>query len=171
MDRTSPEIIKEVESALEKKFASVMNVGLSEIGGVKHMAEILNEAERGTEKYILDELGKKDPVLTEEIRKRMFVFEDIATLDASSIQRFLREADSKDLLVALKGASKEVTEAFYNNMSSRMSEMLKEDAQYLHGVRISDVQDAQQRLMGIVRKLEESGEIIISRGRKDEFVD
>lgn len=171
MDRTSPEIIKEVEAALEKKFSSVMDVGLSEIGGVKHMAEILNETERGTEKYILDELGKKDPALTEEIRKRMFVFEDIATLDSNSIQRFLREADSKDLLVALKGASKEVTEAFYSNMSARMSEMMKEDAQYLHGVRLSDVQDAQQRLMGIVRKLEEAGEIFISRGRKDEFID
>jgi flagellar motor switch protein FliG len=101
----------------------------------------------------------------------MFVFEDIATLDAAAIQRFLREADSKDLLVALKGSSKEVSDAFYSNMSARMSEMMKEDAQYLHGVRISDVQDAQQRLMSIVRRLEESGEITISRGKKDEFID
>jgi flagellar motor switch protein FliG len=101
MDRTSPEVIKELEAALEKKFSSVMTMGLSEIGGVNHIAEILNETDRGTEKYILDELGKKDPTLTEEIRKRMFVFEDIATLDATAIQRFLREADSKDLLVAL----------------------------------------------------------------------
>lgn len=170
MDRTSPDIVKEVETALEKKFSSVMSVGLAEIGGVKHIAEILNEVDRSTEKFILEELGKKEPSLTEEIRKRMFVFEDIATLDATSIQRFLREADTKDLLIALKGSTPEISEAFYSNMSARMSEMMKEDAQYMHGVRLADVQEAQQRLMGIIRKLEESGEIYISRGRKDEII-
>ena len=171
MDRTSPEVVKQVEAALEKKLSSVMSVGLSEIGGIKQIAEILNEANRQTEKYILDELGKRDPALTEEIRKRMFVFEDIATLDATSIQRFLRDADTKDLLVALKGTSSEIADAFYSNMSTRMNEMMREDAQYLHGVRLSDVQDAQQRLMGIIRRLEEEGEIFISRGKKDEIID
>jgi len=171
MDRTSPEIVKQVEEALEKKFSSVMSVGLSEVGGIKQMAEILNEADRGTEKFILDELAKKEPALTEEIRKRMFVFEDIATLEPSAIQRFLRDADTKDLLIALKGSSTDVSEAFYSNMSTRMREIMMEDAQYLHGVRVSDVQDAQQRLMGVLRKLEEAGEIFISRGKRDEIID
>jgi flagellar motor switch protein FliG len=127
--------------------------------------------DRGTEKHILEEMSKKEPKLAEEIRRRMFVFEDISTLEPSAIQRFLSEVDTKDLLVALKGSSEEVRQIFYSNMSSRMSEMMKEDAQYMHGVRLSDVEDAQQRLVGIVRKLEESGEIFISRGRKDEIID
>ncbi len=170
MERTSPEIVKEVEAALEKKFSSSISMGLSEIGGVKHMAEMLNEIDRGTEKYILEELGKRKPVLTEEIRKRMFIFEDIITLEPQYIQRFLRDADTKDLLIALKGSSKEVADVFYQNMSTRMSEMMQEDAQYLHGVRLTDVEEAQQKLVGIVRKLEEAGEIFISRGRKDELI-
>lgn len=170
MDRTSPEIVKEVEAAIEKKFSSVMSVGLAEIGGVKHMAEILNEVDRSTEKYIMEELGKKEPNLTEEIRKHMFVFEDIVTLDLIAIQRFLREADSKDLIVALKGSTKEVSDVFYGNMSSRMSEMMREDAEYMHNVRLADVEEAQQRLVALVRKLEEDGEIYISRGRKDEII-
>lgn len=170
MDRTSPEIVKEVEKTLEKKFASVMSVDFTEIGGVKHIAEVLNSVDRSTEKHIMEELSVKDPQLTEEIRRRMFVFEDIVTLDSISIQRFLSEADSKDLLIALKGSSEEVAEVFYSNMSSRMSESLKEDAQYLRGVRLSDVDEAQQRLVGVVRSLEERGEIYVSRGRKDEIL-
>jgi len=170
MERTSPEIVKEVEAALEKKFSSSISMGLSEIGGVKHMAEMLNEIDRGTEKYILEELGKRKPVLTEEIRKRMFIFEDIITLEPQYIQRFLRDADTKDLLIALKGSSREVADVFYQNMSTRMSEMMQEDAQYLHGIRLTDVEEAQQKLVGIVRKLEETGEIFISRGRKDELI-
>ena len=170
MDRTSPEVVKEVERTLEKKFASVMSVDFTEIGGVKHIAEVLNSVDRSTEKHIMEELSVKDPQLTEEIRRRMFVFEDIVTLDSISIQRFLSEADSKDLLIALKGSSEEVAEVFYSNMSSRMSESLKEDAQYLRGVRLSDVDEAQQRLVGVVRSLEERGEIYISRGRKDEIL-
>lgn len=170
MERTSPEIVKEVEAALEKKFSSSISMGLSEIGGAKHMAEMLNEIDRGTEKYILEELGKRKPALTEEIRKRMFIFEDIITLEPQYIQRFLRDADTKDLLIALKGSSKEVADVFYQNMSTRMSEMMQEDAQYLHGIRLTDVEEAQQKLVGIVRKLEEAGEIFISRGRKDELI-
>lgn len=170
MDRTSPDIVKEVERALEKKLASSMSFGLAEIGGVKHIASILNEVDRGTEKFIMEELGKSEPNLAEEIRKRMFIFEDIVTLDEISIQRFLREVDTKDLLVALKGTSKEVSDVFYANMSSRMSEMMKEEAQYLRSVRLVEVEEAQQRLVNIVRKLEDLGEIYISRSRKDEIV-
>lgn len=170
MDRTSPDVIKEVEKTLEKKFSSTMSVGLEEIGGVKHIAGILNEVDRGTEKYILEELSKKEPNLAEEIRKRMFIFEDIVTLDEMSIQRFLREVDTKDLLVALKGSNKDVSDVFYNNMSTRMAEMMRDEAQYMGTVRLAEVEEAQQKLVGIVRKLEEMGEIHISRGRKDEVI-
>lgn len=170
MDRTSPDIIKEVEHMLEKKFSSIMSADVTEAGGVRHMAEVLNNVDRGTEKYVLDELGKKQPELTEEIRKRMFLFEDIVTLDSISIQRFLRDADTKDLLIALKGSSKDVADVFYENMSSRMRDTMQEDAKYLHGVRLSEVEEAQQRLVALVRKLDEAREIVITRGRKDEIL-
>jgi len=170
MDRTSPEVVREVEKTLEKKFSSSMAVGLDEIGGIRHIAGILNEVDRGTEKFILEELGKKEPNLTEEIRKRMFIFEDIVTLDEIAIQRFLREVDTKDLLVALKGASKDVSDVFYANMSVRMAEMMREEAQYMGAVRLVEVEEAQQKMVGIIRKLEDTGEIYIARGRKDEII-
>jgi flagellar motor switch protein FliG len=170
MDRTSPEIIKEVEKTLEKQFSSVVTMDFTEIGGIKYMAEILNSVDRGTEKYILEELSNKDPKLTEEIRKLMFVFEDIITLDSASIQRFLSEVDSKDLMIALKGSSEQVCEVFYSNMSKRMSETIKEDSQYSRGVRLHDVEEAQQKLVNIVRRLEEAGEVYIVRGGKDEII-
>jgi len=171
MDRTSPEVVREVERTLEKKFSSTLTVdNLTEIGGVKQIASILNEVDRGTEKFIMEELTKKKPDLAEDIRKRMFIFEDIATLDQIAIQTFLRDVDTKDLLIALKGASKEVSDVFYSNMSSRMSEMMREEAQYMRGVRLTDVEEAQQRLVSVVRKLEESGEIYVARGRKDEII-
>lgn len=170
MDRTSPEIVKEVEKILERKFSSIVAVDYTEIGGVKYMAKILNSVDRGTEKYILETLGKKEPNLAEEIRKHMFVFEDIVTLDSDSIQRFLREVDSKDLLIALKGANEDVSEAIYSNMSSRMREIMKEDSQYLRSVRVHDVEEAQQKIVNIIRDLEEKDEIYISRGRKDEIL-
>ncbi|MPN08828.1 Flagellar motor switch protein FliG [bioreactor metagenome] len=164
-------MVKEVEKTLSKRFSSVATMDFAEIGGVKYMAEIMNSVDRGTEKYILEEMSKKDPGLAEEIRKLMFVFEDITTLDSAAIQRFLRDVDTKDLLIALKGSSEEISQVFYRNMSTRMAEMMQEDAQYLHGVRLADVEDAQQRMVAIVRKLEESGEIFISRGGKDEVID
>ena len=170
MDRTSPETVKEVEKVLETKIAAIGTVDYAEIGGTKYVAEILNSVDRGTEKYILEEMSASQPELTEEIRKRMFVFEDIATLDNQSIQRFLQDVDSKDLLIALKGSSKEVQDVFYSNMSSRMSETMKEDAKYLGGVRLSDVEQAQQKLVALIRNLEEAGEVYISRGGKDEII-
>jgi len=170
MEPAPPEIVREVEMAIERKFSSFISMVPSAVGGVKHMANILNAADRSTEKFILEELSKRSPELAEEIRKRMFVFEDIATLDPTSIQRLLREVESKDLLVALKGTAKEISEVFYENMSTRMSEMMKEDAQYMRGVRMAEVEDAQQRLVAIVRRLEEAGELVISRGRKDEII-
>lgn len=170
MDRTSPEIIKNVERVLERKFDSVVSIDYTEIGGVNYIADILNQVDRGTEKYIFDELTRRDPKLADDIRKRMFVFEDITSLDNISIQRFIREVDSKDLVVALKGANAEVTEAFFANMSQRMAETIKSDMEYLHNVRIRDVDEAQQRIVAIIRKLEEDGELVISKGGKDDII-
>jgi flagellar motor switch protein FliG len=170
MDSTSPEVIKDIEKMIENKLSMGEAVGTTEIGGIKYMAEILNSIDRGTEKFIMEELGKKDPKLAEEIRNKMFVFEDITTLDAIYVQRFLQDVNTNDLLVALKGSNKEVADIFYANMSLRMKETMEEEAKYLHGVRISDVEEAQQKLVALVRKLEESGEVVISRGRRDEII-
>lgn len=170
MDRTSPETIKNVERILERKFDSVVSIDFTEIGGVNYIADVLNQVDRGTEKYIFDELTRKDPKLADDIRKRMFVFEDIMQLDNISIQRFIREIDSKDLVVALKGANQEVTNVIFANMSQRMAETVKSDMEYLHNVRIRDVEEAQQRIVGIIRKLEEDGELVISKGGKDDII-
>lgn len=170
MDRTSPEIIRQVEAILEKKFESVLSVDLLEVGGINYIAEIMNKMDRGTEKYIFDELGKKDAKLTDEIRKRMFIFEDIITLDSISIQKFLREVDTKDMAIALKGSNKEVTAIIFENMSQRMSETIRSEIEYLHNVRVRDVEDAQQKIVAIIRRLEEEGEIVITKGGKDDII-
>ena len=170
MDRTSPEIVKIVEQNLEKKFSSLMSLDFTEIGGVNYIADIMNNMDRANEKYIFDELTRKDAALCEEIRKRMFVFEDITALDDMSIQRFLREVDSKDLVFALKGANKEVAETIFKNMSTRSSESVRSDLEYTHNVRLRDVEEAQQRIVGIIRRLESEGELVIVKGGKDEFI-
>lgn len=170
LDRASPEIISLVESTLEKKFVSIVSVDLMELGGVNYVADIMNHADRRTEKYIFDELGNSDPELTEEIRKLMFVFEDIVYLDNMEIQRFIRDVDSKDLAVALKAANEDVSNIIFQNMSQRMQQTIRSDIQYLHNVRMRDVEEAQQRIVGIIRQLEEAGEIEISKGGKDEII-
>ncbi|HAN44750.1 MAG TPA: flagellar motor switch protein FliG [Ruminococcaceae bacterium] len=170
MDRTAPETIKNVERILERKFSSVVNVDLMEIGGINYIADILNHVDRGTEKYIFDELSKKDPKLADDIRKKMFVFEDIIVLDSMAIQRFVREVDNRDLVVALKGANQEVANVIYANMSQRMAETIKSDLEYLHNVRMRDVEEAQQRIVAIIRRLEEEGELVIMKGGKDEII-
>ena len=170
MDNTSPDINKEIERMIEHKLSIGEALGTTAIGGTKYMAEVLNSVDRSTEKYILEELGKKNPLLAEEIRNRMFVFEDIVNLDPIYVQRFLQDTNINDLLIALKGASKEIKDVFYANMSLRMKETLEEEAKYVHGVRLSDVEEAQQRLVALIKQLEESGEIVISRGRKDEVI-
>jgi flagellar motor switch protein FliG len=139
MDRTSPEIIKQVEAILERKFESVISVDLLEVGGINYIAEIMNNIDRGTEKFIFDELNRKDPKLSEEIRKRMFVFEDIIILDNFAIQRFLREVDTKELAIALKGANKDVANIIFENMSQRMGDTVREEIEFLHNVRVRDV--------------------------------
>ena len=130
----------------------------------------MNRVDRATEKFIFDELGEKDAALADEIHKLMFVFEDIATLDSMTIQRFIREVDTKDLAVALKSANEDVKQLILQNMSSRMRESVEQDNQYLHNIRMRDVEEAQQKIVGIIRQLEEAGEIVIARGEGDEIL-
>jgi flagellar motor switch protein FliG len=170
MDRTSPEIIKEVEQVLERKLSSMMTQDYASTGGIQAIVEILLSVDRGTEKFIMETLEIQKADLAEEIRKRMFVFEDIVNLDSVSIQRFIREIDNSDLSVALKASTDEVKEVIYANMSKRMAEMLAEDMEFMGPVRLRDVEEAQQKIVNVIRKLEEAGEIIIARGGGDELI-
>lgn len=170
MDRTSPDVIKEVEKVLERKLASLVNQDYTIVGGVDSIVEILNTVDRGTEKHIMETLEIEDPELADEIRRKMFVFEDILSLDDRSIQRVLREVDNNELAVALKGANEDVQTVIFNNLSKRLAAMIKEDMEYMGPVRLKDVEEAQQKIVNIIRKLEDSSEIIISRGGGDEIV-
>ncbi len=170
MDRTSPEIIKEVERVLESKLASLVNQDYTIIGGVDAVVEILNAVDRGTEKHILESLEIEEPELADEIRKKMLVFEDILLLDDRAIQRVLRDVPTDDLALALKSTNEQVQNAVFNNMSKRLAVMIKEDMEFMGPVRMKDVEEAQQKVVNIIRKLEDSGEIIISRGGGDEIV-
>ncbi len=170
MDRTSPEVIKEVERILEKNLSSLVTEDFTAAGGVQSIVNILNTVDRGTEKYIMETLEIEDTDLAEEIRKRMFVFEDILTLDNRAIQRFLRDVENNQLAIALKGATDEVQKVIYSNMSKRLSEMIREDIEFMGPVRLKDVEEAQQKIVNIIRKLEDAGEIVISRGGGDEII-
>ena len=173
MDRASPDIIKEVEEALQKRFASVSMQDVADIGGVKFTAQLLNSVDRNSEKYIFDELGNRDRDLVDEIRKLMFVFEDIISLDNDAMQKLNRELsgdNQRDLIVALKNASEELKEAFLTNMSTRVAAIVKEEMEFLRSVRARDVEAAQQRIVAKVRELEERGDIVLDHGKDDEFV-
>jgi flagellar motor switch protein FliG len=170
MDRTSPDVIKEVENILEQKLASLVSQDYTIVGGVDSVVEMLNTIDRGTEKHIMENLEIEEPELADEIRKKMFVFEDILMLDDRSIQRVLREVENSELAVALKNANEEVQNVIFNNMSSRLVDMIKEDMEYMGPVRLKDVEEAQQKIVNIIRKLEDSAEIVISRGGGDEII-
>ncbi|MDF2486642.1 MAG: fliG [Herbinix sp.] len=170
MDRTSPDVIKEVERVLERKLASLVNQDYTIVGGVDSIVEILNTVDRGTEKHIMETLEIEEPELADEIRRKMFVFEDILSLDDKSIQRVLREVDNNELAVALKGSNEEVQNVIFNNLSKRLASMIREDMDYMGPVRLKDVEEAQQKIVNIIRKLEDSSEIIISRGGGDEII-
>lgn len=165
-----PGMIAIVEKTLQNRFASIVSTDQMEVGGVTYIADIMNHVDRSTEKYVFDELSENDPELAEEIRKLMFVFEDIANLDSMAVQRFIREIDTKDLAIALKASNEEVKEVILHNMSSRMRETIETDIQYLHNIRMRDVEEAQQKIVGVIRQLEESGEIVIARGKDDEII-
>ncbi len=170
MDRTSPDVIKEVERVLEAKLSSLVNQDYTIIGGVDAIVDILNTVDRGTEKHIMETLEIEEPELADEIRKKMFVFEDILLLDDRAIQRVLRDVDNSDLAIALKGSNEEVQGAIFNNLSKRLAVMIKEDMEFMGPVRMKDVEEAQQKIVNIIRKLEDSAEIVISRGGGDEII-
>ncbi len=171
MQSVSPDVLEQVEEVLATQMKSLFGGNVSEVGGVKFVAEMLNQVDRGAEKNILGNLERENPELATEIKNLMFVFEDIMLLDDKGIQRMLKEVDTKELALALKGASDTVGDKFFKNMSSRASEMMKEDMAFMGPVRVKDVEGAQQRIVDIVRRLEDDGEIIISgRGGDDEIV-
>ena len=171
MDRTPPEVIREIERVLERKLSSaVVTQSFSAVGGVKSLVEVLNWVDRTTEKTILESLSENNPDLAEEVKKLMFVFEDIIMLDDASIQKVLREVDGKELALALKGISEEVQGRIYKNMTERAATMLKEDMEFMGPVRLRNVEEAQQRIVGVIRRLEEQGEIVVSRGGGDEVI-
>ena len=170
MDRTSPDVIKEVERVLERKLSTLVNQDYTIVGGVDAIVSILNTVDRSTEKHIMETLEIEEPELADEIRKKMFVFEDILLLDDRAIQRVLRDVDNNELGVALKAANEDVQNVIFKNMSKRLATMIKEDMEFMGPVRMKDVEEAQQKIVGIIRKLEDSAEIVISRGGGDEIV-
>ncbi len=170
MDSASPEAIKAVEARLRRNFDSIMTTDYTAVGGVDYIADVMNHMDRSNEKIIFDRMYQVDQELTDEIRKRMLVFEDILTMDSNTIQRFIRECDMRDIVYALKNASDEMKELFFRNMSSRMAESVQSDLEVTVNVRLRDVEEAQQRIVNIIRRLEEEGQIILSKGGKDEII-
>ena len=170
MESASPGAVKMLEEELKKKFANIIVAEKVQVGGLDQIAAIMNNLERSSEKAVFDGLEKRNGKLAEEIRKRMFVFEDIVKMDDRSVQRFVRDCDTRDIVLALKGANREVAEKLFANMSSRMRQNIEEDLEITTNVRIRDVEEAQQRIVGIIRDLEERNEIIILKGGKDEII-
>ena len=170
MDRTSPDVLREVERVLERKLSTLSNEDYTLTGGVEAIVEVLNNVDRGTEKSIIEALEEEDPELAEEIKKKMFVFEDIVLLDDRAIQKTLRELDTQDLSKALKAVGTEVQEKIFSNMSKRAASLLREDMDFMGPLRLKDVEEAQQKIVNIIRKLEEEGEIVVARAGEDELV-
>lgn len=170
LDRTSPDILEEIEATLERRLSTFVTQDFTAAGGIEVAVDILNRVDRGTERTIMERLEDEEPELADEIKKRMFVFEDITLLSDRDIQLIVREVDNAEWVLALKTASDDVAERIFRNMSRRAAEMLKEEMEYLGPVRLRDVEDAQQKIVGIIRRLEEAGEIIVARGAEDEIV-
>ncbi|MBX9995923.1 flagellar motor switch protein FliG [Priestia aryabhattai] len=170
MGSTSPEVINEVEQILERKLSATVTQDYTQTGGLEAVVEVLNGVDRATEKIIIDTLEIQDPALAEEIKQRMFVFEDIVTLDNRSIQRVIRDVENDDLLLSLKVASEEVKSIIFKNMSSRMVETFKEEMEFMGPVRLKDVEEAQSRIVAGIRRLEDAGEIVLARGGGDDII-
>ncbi|TYR82836.1 flagellar motor switch protein FliG [Priestia megaterium] len=170
MDSTSPEVINEVEQILERKLSATVTQDYTQTGGIETVVEVLNGVDRATEKIIIDTLEIQDPELAEEIKQRMFVFEDVVTLDNRSIQRVIRDVANEDLLLSLKVASEEVKAIIFRNMSKRMVETFTEEMEYMGPVRLKDVEEAQSRIVATIRRLEDAGEIVIARGGGDDII-
>jgi len=170
MDRTAPEVIREIERVLERKLSSVINQDLTSAGGLRSLVDLLNQVDRGTERAIFEALEQEHPDIAEEVRRMMFLFEDIVTLDDRSIQQVLREVDTKELAVALKGTRDEVKDTIFRNMSERAATNIREDLEFMGPVRVKQVEEAQQKVVEIIRSLEESGQIVVVRGTEDQLV-
>jgi flagellar motor switch protein FliG len=170
MKRTSPDVLREVERVLERKLSTLASEDFTQAGGIDTVVEILNNVDRGTEKIIIEALEEEDPELAEEIKKRMFVFEDIVLLDDRSIQKVMREVDTQELAKALKGVDNEVQEKIFRNMSKRAAALLSEDMDFMGPIRLRDVEEAQQKIVNIIRKLEDAGEIVVARTGEEELV-
>ena len=170
MDSASPTAIKIIENEMSNKFASIFSANNVQVGGIDFVADVMNHLDRSSEKGIFDGLTMYDATLADEIRKRMFVFDDIITMDDRSVQRFLRDCDPRDLVLSLKAANSEVANKLFTNMSSRMAESIRDDLEITTNVRMKDVDEAQQRIVNIIRSLEERNEIIILKGGKDDII-
>ena len=170
MSSTSPMVVKEIEKVLDGKLSSVIRTESTLLGGIQPLVEILNQVDRGTERNITDSLEREDAELAEKIRASMFVFEDILSLDDVSIQKILRQVDTNDLALALKGSSQEVQDSIFRNQSKRAAQSLKEDMEFLGPVRLVDVEKAQTEILSIIRRLDDAGEIIMSRGGEDAII-
>ncbi|MFC0524136.1 flagellar motor switch protein FliG [Pontibacillus salicampi] len=170
MDSTSPEVISEVEQILERKLSTTVTQDYTQTGGIEAVVEVLNGVDRSTERTILDSLEIQHPELAEEIKKRMFVFEDIVTLDNRAIQRVIREVENEDLMLSLKVASEEVKEIVFNNMSNRMAETFRDEMEFMGPVRLREVEESQSRIVSVIRRLEDVGEIVIARGGGDDII-
>jgi flagellar motor switch protein FliG len=170
MDRTAPEVIREIERVLERKLSSVINQDFTSAGGLRSLVDLLNQVDRATERTILETLEEQNPELADEVRRMMFLFEDIVVLDDRSIQQVLREVDTKELAIALKGTSDEVQQKIYGNMSERAAAIIKEDLEFMGPVRVKTVEEAQQKIVAVIRRLEDAGQIVIVRGGEDQLV-
>lgn len=170
MESTSPEVISEIEGVLERKLSSSVKPDYSETGGIEAIVEVLNGVDRATEKTILDSLEIQDPVLADEIKKRMFVFEDIVTLDNRSIQRVIRDSENDDLLLSMKVSTEDVKDVLFKNMSQRMTESFRDEMEVMGPVRLKEVEEAQSNIVAVIRRLEEAGEIIVARGGGDDVI-
>ncbi len=168
MERATPDIIMEIEKVLERNIASVFTQEMSAAGGVRAVAEMLNRADRSTEKAIMEKLEEINPDLADEIKRLMFVFDDVLLIDDRSVQRILREIDQKDLILALKGASEEVKTKVLKNMSQRAKAMIIEEMEAMGPTRLKNTEEAQQKIVNTIRQLEEMGEIVVSRGGEGE---
>lgn len=171
MDRVSPEAIAIVEEEMKRKFATIItSEDNMSLGGIDFVADMMNNIDRSTERKVFDQLGKTNPELAQDIRDKMFVFENILDMDDRSIQRFVRDLDTKDVVFALKNASEDMKAAFFNNMSKRMADTVRGDLEITSNVRLKDVEEAQQRIVNVIRRLEEQGEVIIKKGGEDDDI-
>ena len=170
MESASPSAIKIIEAEMERKFSSMLTTSNVKLGGIDYVADIMNNLDRSSEKAIFDRLGVNNADLADEIRKRMFVFEDIVTLDDRSVQRVIANCDQRDVVLSLKSANGEVANKLFMNMSARMAEAVRDDLEITTNVRMKDVEDAQQRIVGVIRDLEERNEIVILKGGKDDII-